>query len=106
MAGLSIKLEAYEKQNKMYGQPEYEMFLNDPGCTFGSDQNGNYKIDFKLDKCGTTVVQENGQLGNFSGLSSKDRPLFDPKMTSNDHRLTLFFSFHKQSEPKYCWSDR
>ena len=82
MAGLSIKLEAYEKQNKMYGQPEYEMFLNDPGCTFGSDQNGNYKIDFKLDKCGTTVVQENGQLGNLTGRSSKERPLFDLKMTT------------------------
>ena len=75
MAGLSLKLEAYEKHNKMYGQPEYEMFLNDPDCSFGSDQNGNYKIDFKLDKCGTTVVQENGQLGNFSGLSLKPRPL-------------------------------
>ena len=50
---------------KMYGQPEYEMFLNDPDCSFGSNLEGNYKIDFKLDKCGTTVVQENGQLGTF-----------------------------------------
>ena len=49
----------------MYGQPEYEMFLNDPDCSFGSNLDGNYKIDFKLDKCGTTIVQENGQLGIF-----------------------------------------
>ena len=53
------------KRIKMYGQPEYEMFLNDPDCSFGSNLDGNYKIDFKLDKCGTTVVQENGQLGTF-----------------------------------------
>ena len=58
------------KRIKMYGQPEYEMFLNDPDCSFGSNLDGNYKIDFKLDKCGTTVVQENGQLGIFWSLWS------------------------------------
>ena len=54
-----------ENVKKMYGTPEYEMFLNDPECSFGSNLDGNYKIDFKMDKCGTTVVQENGQLGTF-----------------------------------------
>ena len=60
-----IIIDPMENVKKMYGTPEYEMFLNDPECSFGSNLDGNYKIDFKMDKCGTTVVQENGQLGTF-----------------------------------------
>ena len=32
------------------------------GCSAVSDSNGNYKMTFKLEKCGTTLTQEEGKL--------------------------------------------
>jgi len=45
-----------------YGLDSMTAFLNDNGCDSTSDSDGNYKMSFKLDKCGTTVTQENGQI--------------------------------------------
>ena len=39
-------------------------FIFEPfeGCSAVSDANGKYKMTFKLDKCGTTLTQEDGKL--------------------------------------------
>ena len=82
-----------ENVKKMYGTPEYEMFLNDPECSFGSNLDGNYKIDFKMDKCGTTVVQENGQLGTFQTIWSFLTTFDHWSFNQFDPNLTLNFQF-------------
>ena len=54
----------------LYGSPDEDQFelnsmtahLNDNGCSAKSDENGNYKMSFKLDKCGSTVEQADGQI--------------------------------------------
>jgi hypothetical protein len=45
-----------------YGKTTSEAYMNDAGCSAISDANGNYKMTFKLDKCGTTLTQEDGKL--------------------------------------------
>ena len=93
------------KRIKMYGQPEYEMFLNDPDCSFGSNLDGNYKIDFKLDKCGTTVVQENGQLGIFLSLWSyltPSRPFSSIQSSFEMVQISLSDILARFRDPIYC----
>ena len=52
------------------------------GCSFTSKNNGEYSVNFKLDKCGTTVTQNgdkivfsNSVTGNTDALTIQDRVL-------------------------------
>jgi hypothetical protein len=64
------QMEVVFNANHLYGTPDEDQFglesmtafLNDSGCDTKSDSDGNYKISFKLDKCGTTVTQADGQI--------------------------------------------
>ena len=47
------------------------------GCSFTSKNNGEYSVNFKLDKCGTTVTQ-NG-----------DKIVFSNSVTGNTDALTI-----------------
>ena len=63
-------MEVVFNANHLYGSPDVDQFelesmtayLNDVGCNVMSDADGNYKMSFKLDKCGTTVTQADGQI--------------------------------------------
>ena len=63
-------MEVVFKAEHLYGSPDEDQFglssmtahLNDNGCNAKSDSNGNYKMSFKLEKCGTSVEQSNGQI--------------------------------------------
>lgn len=64
------QMEVVFNAKHLYGTPDEDQFesesmtafLNDSGCDTKSDADGNYKISFKLDKCGTTVTQADGQI--------------------------------------------
>jgi len=64
------QMEVVFNANHLYGSPDVDQFelesmtayLNDVGCNVMSDADGNYKMSFKLDKCGTTVTQADGQI--------------------------------------------
>lgn len=64
------QMEVIFNAKHLYGTPDEDQFasesmtafLNDSGCDTKSDADGNYKISFKLDKCGTTVTQADGQI--------------------------------------------
>lgn len=45
-----------------YGTQDSSGHLLDPDCVGISDSDGNYKMTFKLEKCGTVISQENGTL--------------------------------------------
>jgi len=64
------QMEIVFKAEHLYGSPDEDQFglssmsahANDSGCSETSNNNGEYKMSFKLDKCGTTVEQSNGQI--------------------------------------------
>jgi len=64
------QMEVVFNAEHLYGSPDEDQFelnsmtahLNDNGCSAKSDENGNYKLSFKLDKCGSTVEQADGQI--------------------------------------------
>ena len=64
------QMEVVFKAEHLYGSPDEDQFglssmtahLNDNGCNAKSDSDGNYKMSFKLEKCGTSVEQSNGQI--------------------------------------------
>jgi len=45
-----------------YGSTDSSASLNDDSCVAISDSDGNYKMTFKLEKCGTVIAQNNGEL--------------------------------------------
>ena len=64
------QMEVTFKAEHLYGTVDEDLFgtndasanLADPSCWTRSDNKGNYRLTFKLDKCGTTVEQKDGMI--------------------------------------------